>query len=159
MGYLADALKNIENDKEFIFVGTGVIVVDDQDRILMGRRTDNGEWCIPGGSLELHETLEECASRELFEETGIKSKASDMALNAAKFIQSPINKNGRNIYVVSISFVVLEYDDSELYFDSREFSKYGWFNSDEIRLIFDKITPYTREGLMEYFKKRSDTYG
>ena len=152
MGYLADALKSIEKDREFIFVGTGVIVLAG-DRILMGKRTDNNEWCIPGGSLELHESLEECAVRELYEETNIKANPKDLKLNAVKFIDEPINKNGRAIYVVSVSFVVTEFDDSEMSLDSREFSKYGWFSHEEIELIIDAITPYTREGLKAFFEQ------
>ena len=151
MGYLADALRDIQSNRDFIFVGTGVIVVNEQGNILMGKRTDNNEWCIPGGSLEIGEQLEECASRELYEETGIRAKPEHMILNAAKFIPEPINKNGRRIFVVSISFIASEYDDIELELDSREFSKYGWFSKDEIERIFDVVTPYTRAGLTEYF--------
>jgi 8-oxo-dGTP pyrophosphatase MutT (NUDIX family) len=32
---------------------------------------DKGKWCVPGGGLELGETVVECAAREVFEETGI----------------------------------------------------------------------------------------
>ena len=153
MGYLADALKHLSSDKEFIFVGTGVIVINEYNQILMGKRTDNNEWCIPGGSLELHESIEECAVRELWEETKIKTNADKLKLNAVKFIDKPINKNGRDIYVVSVSYVVREYDDIELSLDSREFSKYGWFTEEEIQSIFDVITPYTQAGLAEFFKQ------
>ena len=154
MGYLADALREIQSDRDFIFVGTGVIVEDLEGRILLGKRTDNNEWCIPGGSLEIGESLEECAARELWEETSIKASPSDMILNAAKFLNTPINKNGRKIFVVSISYIASNYDDTEFELDSREFSKYGWFTEEEIIKILDIVTPYTREGLIEYFKNR-----
>lgn len=54
-------------------VGVGVVVVKD-GKILIGERLVShgaGTWMIPGGHLELGETFEECALREVYEETGL----------------------------------------------------------------------------------------
>ena len=48
-----------------------VIVVNDQGEILMIRRTDNGNWAVPGGGMDLGESITETAIRETREETGI----------------------------------------------------------------------------------------
>ena len=48
-----------------------VIVVNDQDEILMIRRTDNGNWAVPGGGMDLGESITGTAVRETEEETGI----------------------------------------------------------------------------------------
>jgi 8-oxo-dGTP pyrophosphatase MutT (NUDIX family) len=48
-----------------------VIVVNDQDEILLIRRTDNGNWAVPGGAMDLGESITEAAVRETREETGI----------------------------------------------------------------------------------------
>jgi mutator protein MutT len=56
-------------------VGIGVIVADGS-RVLMGKRKNahgNGTWGFPGGHLEFGESPEECAARELLEETGLKA--------------------------------------------------------------------------------------
>jgi 8-oxo-dGTP pyrophosphatase MutT (NUDIX family) len=47
------------------------IVVDDAGRILLHRRQDNNMWALPGGKMELGETLAGCAVREVKEETGL----------------------------------------------------------------------------------------
>ncbi|MBT2467068.1 NUDIX domain-containing protein [Streptomyces sp. ISL-66] len=47
------------------------VVVDESGRVLLQRRTDNGMWALPGGKMELGESLGDCAVRETFEETGI----------------------------------------------------------------------------------------
>lgn len=53
-------------------VSVAGIVVDDQDRVLVIQRRDNGHWEPPGGVLELDETPEEGAQREVREETGME---------------------------------------------------------------------------------------
>ncbi|KOU97744.1 MULTISPECIES: NUDIX hydrolase [Streptomyces] len=47
------------------------IVVDDDGRVLLQRRADNEMWALPGGKMELGESIGDCAVRETLEETGI----------------------------------------------------------------------------------------
>lgn len=49
-----------------------VVVVGDDGRVLLQRRTDNGKWALPGGKHELGESLAQCGIRETREETGIE---------------------------------------------------------------------------------------
>lgn len=56
-------------------VGIGVVVVK-EGKVLLGKRRGShgvGEWSFAGGHLELKESVEECAKRELQEETDIKA--------------------------------------------------------------------------------------
>ncbi len=58
-------------------VGVGAVVFQD-GRVLMikrGKSPSKGMWSIPGGRLELGETLQEAAEREVFEETGLIVRA------------------------------------------------------------------------------------
>jgi ADP-ribose pyrophosphatase YjhB (NUDIX family) len=47
------------------------VVVDDAGRILLHRRTDNALWSIPGGAMEVGESIAETVVREVKEETGL----------------------------------------------------------------------------------------
>lgn len=58
----------------------GCLVLDD-DKILLGKRTDNGLWATPGGSVEPSEHFEEAALRELREEAGIVGKDPVMLMS------------------------------------------------------------------------------
>jgi 8-oxo-dGTP diphosphatase len=61
-------------------VGIGGVIID-QGRTLLIRRGSEpllGEWSIPGGSLELGESLQEGVARELLEETGIEVRVLDL---------------------------------------------------------------------------------
>jgi 8-oxo-dGTP pyrophosphatase MutT (NUDIX family) len=51
-------------------VGSSAVVADDEGRILLQRRTDSENWALPGGAMDIGETLAECAIREVKEETG-----------------------------------------------------------------------------------------
>jgi 8-oxo-dGTP pyrophosphatase MutT (NUDIX family) len=49
-----------------------VLIENDAGQILMIQRSDNGNWAIPGGAIDLGESLSDAAIRETHEETGIE---------------------------------------------------------------------------------------
>ncbi len=56
-----------------------VIVTDERGRILMIRRTDNGNWALPGGAIDLGESMAQAAVRETLEETGVECTVTGLA--------------------------------------------------------------------------------
>jgi len=57
------------------FVGVGAVIVDDAARVLLVKRRFEplaGQWSLPGGAVDVGETLEACVIRELREETGLE---------------------------------------------------------------------------------------
>jgi 8-oxo-dGTP diphosphatase len=53
-------------------VGIAAIARDGRGHLLLVRRADNGQWALPGGTLEWGETLRSSIVRELFEEAGVE---------------------------------------------------------------------------------------
>jgi 8-oxo-dGTP pyrophosphatase MutT (NUDIX family) len=55
-----------------IVPGASVLVIDGEGRVLLHRRRDSGDWSLPGGIMELGETLSATAVREAREEAGVE---------------------------------------------------------------------------------------
>jgi ADP-ribose pyrophosphatase YjhB (NUDIX family) len=54
------------------------VVVDDQGAILLIRRSDNDNWALPGGGMDLGESLPDTAVRETAEEAGIEVEVTGL---------------------------------------------------------------------------------
>lgn len=72
MDYIHELRKEIGSRKIILNCAGAVIVRD--GKILFQRRTDNGKWGLIGGLVEMNETYEEAALREIREETGLAVK-------------------------------------------------------------------------------------
>jgi ADP-ribose pyrophosphatase YjhB (NUDIX family) len=59
-------------------VGAEAAVFDREGRILLVRRSDDGQWCLPCGWVEPNESPEDAAVREAREETGLEVKSGDL---------------------------------------------------------------------------------
>lgn len=69
MSYISNMRKYIGH-QPMLSAGATVVVIKD-NKILLNLRSDTNTWGIPGGAIELGETLEETATRELKEETNL----------------------------------------------------------------------------------------
>lgn len=68
--------KKMKSNLQIPRLGVGLLLIK-EGRLLLGKRKSaigQGTWAIPGGHLEFGETIEECATRELLEETGLIAK-------------------------------------------------------------------------------------
>ena len=108
MGYIMDLRKYIGHDP-LIGVGATTLVFNNKKELLLNLRADTNTWGIPGGSMELFETIEETAIRELKEETGITAENLELVtvLSGEDFyFEYP---NGDKMCTVIVLFKVLNY--------------------------------------------------
>jgi 8-oxo-dGTP pyrophosphatase MutT (NUDIX family) len=65
-------LRTLIGKRKVIHPAARIIIENEEGDILMIRRTDNGKWGLPAGSLEEDEDIEACIRREVREETGLE---------------------------------------------------------------------------------------
>ncbi len=65
-------MRKMIGHKKMISVGLAAILINEEGRVLLEKRTDNGKYCLPGGSINFDETVKEGLIREVYEETGIQ---------------------------------------------------------------------------------------
>lgn len=113
---------------EYPRVGVGVILVRG-DRVLMGlRKSSHGEgtWGFPGGHLEYGETPEECAKRELKEETGIVGeKFERLAFTNDIFEQE--SKHYITLFIICQTF-----SEEPKNLEPEKLARWEWFSWDEM---------------------------
>jgi 8-oxo-dGTP pyrophosphatase MutT (NUDIX family) len=68
--FVLDLRRKIGHDQLWLSTAMGV-VLDDRRRVLLGRRSDTGNWTLPGGIIDPGEQPADAACREIYEETGI----------------------------------------------------------------------------------------
>lgn len=73
LGYIS-GLRKLIGTRPIIMVGVAIIVKNEQGHILLQKRSDSFDWGTIGGALELGESIEQAAERELFEEAGLKAE-------------------------------------------------------------------------------------
>lgn len=72
MGYVED-LRALVGHRPLILVGASVVLPDHAGRVLLVHRGDNQQWGLVGGYLELGESVEAAARREVREEVDLES--------------------------------------------------------------------------------------
>jgi len=109
-------------------IGVAAIVIKD-NMVLLGKRKNAhgaGTWAFPGGHLEFNESIEDCAKREVFEETGIHIKN----IRYGTFTNDIFRKDQKHYVTL---FVISEYDDGQLELKEPEkCEKWDWFFWNEL---------------------------
>lgn len=145
MDYISQ-LRQYIGQRPILLVGAALLVLDDQNRLLMMKRSDSGCWGIPGGAMEPGESAEDAARRETLEETNLE--AEELSLfgvfsGPELYYRYP---NGDEVYNVSI--VYTSHDWRGKIKLNREHGEWRLFDAGEIP---EDISPLI-EPIIERFK-------
>jgi len=134
--YIKDIRKFI-GTRPLILVGATVVVLNKNKEILLQLRADTKEWGLPGGAMELAESLEQTAERELFEETGLRAenfKFLDLLSGHDFYFKYP---HGDEVYNV-ISVYLAEGTNGELSMTDGESLDLQYFSPTELPANLDE---------------------
>ena len=126
-------------------VGVGAIVIRDGKVLLVKRGVPPGKglWAIPGGMIELGETIQQAAEREILEETGISVRAKE-AFYIFDFIDRDSGGNIKYHYII-IDFLA-DYLGGEPK-AADDVSDARWVAPDEASAL--NLSPTTRKLLVQ----------
>ena len=126
MGYVED-LRALVGHRQLILCGSCVLVEDPYGRLLLQERIyPAGRWSFPGGLMELGESAEDTARREVYEETSLRVDSlhligvysgPDCLCRAA---------NGDEYYVVTVAYYTDHYEGTPRVNDG-ESKSLAWF--------------------------------
>ncbi len=113
-----------------IRLGCSAAIFDESGRVLLTRRTDNGQWCLPGGGMDPGESVAEACEREVLEETGLSVRVRRLVGVYSHPDQLTIYPGGEKCHIVALHF------EAEILSGepglSDETTNFGYFTLDEI---------------------------
>ena len=125
--------------------GASILVYQNNKVLLIkrGKEPHKGCWSLPGGGHEYGETLEDCALRELKEETGISAKKLKFRVMRDRFTY---DDDGKLIYhYVLVTYQAFEIAGTPQAMDDA--MDIGWFDYEQMLKL--KTTPHTLELLKD----------
>ena len=145
MSYI-DNLRKVVGTQPLIACGANVILIDEDERILLHRRRESGKWGLPGGMMELGESTEQNAIREVFEETGLECIELELFNVYSGQEQYYCYPDGNEVYNVTISYLCRSYT-GEIVVDLSEGYEVKFF---DINMISDNLSPTIKPIIEEY---------
>jgi 8-oxo-dGTP pyrophosphatase MutT (NUDIX family) len=109
--------------------GVSAVVTDDDGRLLLGRRADNGRWAVVSGILDPGEEPAPAALREVLEETGIVAEV--IALTAVSTSEPVTYPNGDRAQYLDLCFWCRRIG-GEAHVADDESLEVGWFAPDAL---------------------------
>jgi len=129
MDYIHQLREHIGH-RPLLMVGAAILILDEQNRLLMMKRSDSGYWGLPGGATEPGEIVEDAAKRETFEEVSLE--VGEMLLfgvfsGPGLYYKYP---NGDEVYNVTVVYTSRDWHGEVKLND--EHTEWYWFAADEI---------------------------
>jgi ADP-ribose pyrophosphatase YjhB (NUDIX family) len=124
-----DWIRQHVGHQKILMVYASACIRDDAGRLLWQRRADFGWWGLPGGVLELDESLPDCVVREVHEETGLRVKPTRLVGVYSSPDFDVTYPNGDQVQQVTACFEC-RVDGRQGTMDGNETLEVAWFDLD-----------------------------
>jgi len=135
--------------------GASVIVENDSGEILLQLRRDNQCWGYAGGAIELGESAEDAAKRELFEETGLVANTLELFgvfSGEGLYYKYP---NGDEVHNIDVVYSCKDYS-GDLIAQKEEVNELCFFKLNQLP---EKLSPPIIKALHSYQLKHAELKG
>lgn len=154
MGYIMDLRKELKNEKQaLIMPAAGVLIFNNEGKVLLQQRTDNLKWGVPGGSMELGETFEQTATREAFEEVNLKVANLELFNVYSGEDLHYIYPNGHEVYIATCVYMCKNTYTGEIKMDVEETKDAKFFSKDDLPSI-EEINPPDRVVIKDLLERK-----
>lgn len=150
MGYIMDLRKTVGHKPLFMPCG-GVMLFNEKQQILLQKRRDNGYWGCPAGAMELGETCEEAAIREVYEETGLLCRKLEFFTLLSGEEMHYIYPNEDEVYSVEAVYTCHEYE-GKLRGQGEEVLELQFFDPDSLP---SPMVPFHEKVIRQYCEKKA----
>ncbi|MFA5249730.1 MAG: NUDIX domain-containing protein [Candidatus Paceibacterota bacterium] len=142
--------KNIKS----VLVGLGVIILRKDGKVLIGKRKGKfvPEYSIPGGHLDVGETFEEGAAREVKEETGMMVK--NLKVVSVSNNLETYRKTGR--HYISVNLLTTDFEGEPTIMEKNKCEEYLWCKPNEVP---EPHFEASKRGLEMYFSGKERRIG
>ncbi len=145
-------LRKLVGHRPLILPGSVVLIFNEQGQLLLQHRYD-GSWGLPGGLMEMGESLEETAQREVKEEVGLEIKELEL-INICSGKEFYLKlAHGDELYSVTAIYATSS-ASGEIRIDGKESIGAAYF---DIEGLPDNLTSGTMRYIEAYLEKRSVT--
>ena len=114
-------------------LGCSAAIFDRNGRILLTKRADNGQWCLPSGGMDSGESVAEACIREVWEETGLNVRVKRLVGVYSHSDQLAVYPDGNKAQIVALHFEA-EVTGGEPGL-SDETTDFGYFTLEEIEQL------------------------
>jgi ADP-ribose pyrophosphatase YjhB (NUDIX family) len=156
MGYCED-MREVIGNSPLIIVRPSVAIINDFGEILLSRYS-GATWGVPGGILQLNESVEECITRNVLEEIGIKINALNLfGVYSGKELINRVEESGDEYQTIAIGYLCTEYE-GEITTDSNQGKEAQFFGFNQLPEEIDPFIKNKLVGLKGQLEKINPSY-
>lgn len=137
-------LRSVVGNRPLWLSGVSAVVLDEEGRVLLGRRADTGRWSVISGILDPGEEPADAAVRECWEETGVEVVPERLtSVTVSPMLEYP---NGDRSQYVELTFLCRAVG-GEARVNDDESLEVGWFAPDALPALGESATRRLKHAL------------